>query len=130
MELITILSTIILIATISTFILSIGAYILFKIRSRKEQKIILQSARSSKAELITADDEEEGTVQDEIFEMKNERTKIAADDQEDVKTPKRIIKSVQKIETDKSNTPRFKKYSTETLSQFDNDNPSRDLKWR
>jgi hypothetical protein len=35
MELIPILSTIILIATISTFILAIGAYILYKVRERK-----------------------------------------------------------------------------------------------
>lgn len=35
MELIPILSTIILVATISTFLLSIGAYILYKIRERK-----------------------------------------------------------------------------------------------
>ena len=35
MELIPVLSTIILVATISTFILAIGAYILYKIRERK-----------------------------------------------------------------------------------------------
>lgn len=35
MELIPILSTIILVATISTFILSIGAYILYKLREKK-----------------------------------------------------------------------------------------------
>ncbi|MBT8377614.1 MAG: hypothetical protein KJN64_00130 [Ignavibacteria bacterium] len=37
MELIPILSTIILVATISTFILAVGAYILFKIREGKVQ---------------------------------------------------------------------------------------------
>ncbi len=35
MELIPILSTIILVATISTFILAVGAYILYKIREGK-----------------------------------------------------------------------------------------------
>ena len=35
MELIPILSLIILVATISTFILAVGAYILYKIRERK-----------------------------------------------------------------------------------------------
>ncbi len=39
MELIPILSTIILVATISTFILAVGAYILYKIRERKTQQI-------------------------------------------------------------------------------------------
>jgi transposase len=37
MELIPILSTIILVATISTFILAVGAYILYKIREGKER---------------------------------------------------------------------------------------------
>jgi hypothetical protein len=58
MELITILSTIILVATISTFILSIGAYILFKVRSRKEQGVIYNSLGASKAELLTVRDSE------------------------------------------------------------------------
>ncbi len=39
MELIPILSTIILVATISTFILAVGAYILYKIRERKTPRI-------------------------------------------------------------------------------------------
>lgn len=38
MELIPILSTIILVATISTFLLAIGAYILYKVRERKYQR--------------------------------------------------------------------------------------------
>lgn len=36
MEIVPILSTIILVATIATFILAIAAYILFKIRQRNE----------------------------------------------------------------------------------------------
>ena len=38
MELIPVLSTIILIATISTFLLAIGAYILYKVREGKGQQ--------------------------------------------------------------------------------------------
>lgn len=51
MELIPILSLIILVATISTFILAVGAYILYKIRERKGTQIAAQPS-SIPAELI------------------------------------------------------------------------------
>ncbi len=53
MELIPILSTIILIATISTFLLAIGAYILYKIRERKYQHSITSMPSSYQAEVLT-----------------------------------------------------------------------------
>ncbi len=53
MELIPILSTIILVATISTFILAIGAYILYKVRERKGQAAVAQQPAEVKGELIT-----------------------------------------------------------------------------
>lgn len=53
MELIPILSTIILVATISTFILAIGAYILYKIREAKGQQVSVPVPSTVKAELIT-----------------------------------------------------------------------------
>ena len=43
MELIPILSTIILVATISTFILAVGAYILYKVQEKKADKILVNS---------------------------------------------------------------------------------------
>lgn len=51
MELIPILSLIILVATISTFILAVGAYILYKIRERKGRQQAAQPA-SVPAELV------------------------------------------------------------------------------
>ncbi len=51
MELIPILSLIILVATVSTFILAVGAYILYKIRERKGRQASTQPA-SIPAELI------------------------------------------------------------------------------
>lgn len=56
MELIPILSTIILVATISTFVLSIGAYILYKIRERKSEKTKRTIPAPLQAELVVPSD--------------------------------------------------------------------------
>ena len=53
MELIPILSTIILVATISTFLLAIGAYILYKVREQKGQAASFRQPSEIKAELVT-----------------------------------------------------------------------------
>jgi hypothetical protein len=52
MELIPILSLIILVATISTFILAVGAYILYKIRERKGVTVQAAQPASIPAELL------------------------------------------------------------------------------
>ncbi len=53
MELIPILATIILVATICTFILAIGAYILYKIRERKGEAVIAKKTDVVEGELLT-----------------------------------------------------------------------------
>lgn len=53
MELIPILATIILMATISTFFLAIGAYVLYKIRERKGVRVEKLQPQTIKAELVT-----------------------------------------------------------------------------
>jgi len=53
MELIPILATIILMATISTFILAIGAYILYKVRERQAQQVEAAQPSTLQAELLT-----------------------------------------------------------------------------
>lgn len=53
MELIPILSTIILVATISTFILAIGAYILYKIRESRGELYVAAGPTEVRAELVT-----------------------------------------------------------------------------
>lgn len=53
MELIPILSTIILVATISTFLLAIGAYILYKVREKKGQAATITPPQEVEAELVT-----------------------------------------------------------------------------
>lgn len=56
MELIPILSTIILVATISTFLLSIGAYVLYKIRERRTTVVSAAPTRTMQAELVVPAD--------------------------------------------------------------------------
>lgn len=53
MELIPILSLIVLTATVSTFILAVGAYILYKVRERKGQTITTQKPDVVQAEMVT-----------------------------------------------------------------------------
>lgn len=53
MELIPILSMIILVATISTFILAVGSYILYKVRERKSQQAAVQRPAVYQAEIVS-----------------------------------------------------------------------------
>jgi hypothetical protein len=57
MELIPILATIILVATISTFILAIGAYILYKVRESRGQQVEVIQPSTVQAELFTPESE-------------------------------------------------------------------------
>lgn len=52
MELIPILSTIILVATISTFILAVGAYILYKVQEKRADQYARREAATERAEFI------------------------------------------------------------------------------
>lgn len=52
MELIPILSTIILVATISTFILAVGAYILYKVQEKKADEYARKEVEQKQAELL------------------------------------------------------------------------------
>ncbi|HEY6906710.1 MAG TPA: hypothetical protein VI230_04540 [Ignavibacteriaceae bacterium] len=58
MELIPILSTIILVATICTFILAVGAYILYKVRERRSEQVQYPPPSSVHAELVTPEESE------------------------------------------------------------------------
>jgi hypothetical protein len=52
MELIPILSTIILVATISTFILAVGAYILYKVQETRADQYARKEVEQQQAELL------------------------------------------------------------------------------
>ena len=75
MELIPILSTIILVATISTFILAVGAYILFKIREGKTQKKPVTEPANLYAEYILPKDKKVKKVfVEDIVQTRPEKT--------------------------------------------------------
>lgn len=63
MELIPILSTIILVATIMTFILAIGAYVLYKIRERRGQTASVEYPSRINAELVSVHEYQDEPVQ-------------------------------------------------------------------
>lgn len=62
MELIPILATIILVATISTFFLSIGAYILYKVREARGVRAKAAPPQTVQAELVTPEQVAEPTM--------------------------------------------------------------------
>ena len=131
MELIAILSTIILVATISTFILSIGAYILYKIRSRREQRPLLNTVGPTKAELVTV--HEHGNIE-EIRQAAGRANlpRIHLDDleREVAKTDRRIINSKEKIREDNTASSKYSKYHAEGYSTYDKDRSSGDIQWK
>ncbi len=80
MELIPILATIILVATISTFILAIGAYILYKVRESKGQQMEVIQPSTVQAELL-------------VPEMVAEQVKV----QETQRVPGQLIYEPQRV---------------------------------
>lgn len=131
MELITILSTIILIATISTFILSIGAYILFKIRSRGEQKPALNDFSPTKAELVTVRKQEDFDEIRQPAESSNRR-RVFFNDYEMEKDERdlRSSNSERKSKTKRTGLSKYRKYTSEGYSSTDGDRSSGDLQWK
>lgn len=64
MELVPILATIILVSTISTFILAIGAYVLYKVRERRGRRVEVAQPSKIQAELLTPEMQERTYTQD------------------------------------------------------------------
>lgn len=148
MELIPILSTIILVATISTFILSIGAYILYKIRERKSESIKRTIPAPLQAELVVPSDvipsrtsanevkppqyQSPFTVQSPSVQAKKEKIK-----KERLTDPKRFsvedIKDVppsQKQFARRSRDTKFFKYTSEGYIPTGEDKMAGVTKWR
>jgi uncharacterized ion transporter superfamily protein YfcC len=131
MELITILSTIILVATISTFILSIGAYILYKIRSRREQKPLMHAVGKTKAELVTVHEQRNfEEIRQTAGRTNLPRVHLDELESDAVKTERRINNSKEKIRNESTASSKYVKYSTEGYSSFDKDRSSGDLQWK
>lgn len=130
MELITILSTIILIATISTFILSIGAYVLYKIRDRREQNPVYGTVGQTQAELVSVGEQAEW----EELKRKSGKSnlkRVYFDDFEIEKEnyEKKFVNRTEKPKPDKSSL-RFVKYTSERYPVSDKENSSGELQWK
>ena len=146
MELIPILATIILVATISTFILAIGAYILYKIRERKGEAAVARKPTVVEGELLTP-------LEQIKYDYETDKTKIAKrigeayireDKPETPKStvvvqkgkpgplPKRKIQEEpkQKRELKLNNEDKFFKYTTEGYVPPIEDEAVSKIKWR
>ncbi|HVO75507.1 MAG TPA: hypothetical protein VMT35_15870 [Ignavibacteriaceae bacterium] len=132
MELIPILSTIILAATAATFILAIGAYILYKIRERRVKSNIIQPPPKYEAELVAPAKNENEEIPDDL--------KVQPDD---LKRIKRNLDSLKdsagkKEQMDVSLEPKeakkikskFLKYTSEGFISPKDDKKKETTRWR
>ena len=137
MELIPILSTIILVATISTFILAVGAYILFKIREGKFQKQPVTESVNLQAEYIVPKDKDVKKIfVEDIVQTKPER-KILEDRYKHITTVEEDRAQDQAIEDEKLNEvnveipkQKFVNIQTLDLPEQKNEINSGEIKWR
>lgn len=145
MELIPILSTIILVATISTFLLAIGAYILYKVREAREVQPSTQGPSELKGELVTpayASQQVQYPVYAEKYASQRKPIFIKQEKQASQPrfTPRPQQYNAEKSKQgafvvgktqSKSTAPKFLKYTTEgyVTPQEDNKNKGT-LKWR
>ena len=148
MELIPILSTIILVATICTFILAIGAYILYKIRERRGEQVQYPPPSSVHAELVTPDESE---YRREEF-VRPEQRNVPVE-QHYVKTPPKPAvypesreqqgakpryysteegeaAKYARVKTEKTTGKKFLKYTSEGYVPTEEDKQTGVLKWR
>jgi hypothetical protein len=148
MELIPILSTIILVATICTFILAIGAYILYKIREKRGEQTHYTPPSTVHAELITPD---ESGYRREEFTRPEQLSKPA--ESHYVRTPtgsgtypgsrqyqgtkpeyystsEREAARYERLKTEKATGKKFLKYTSEGYVPTEEDKNTGVLKWR
>ncbi len=144
MELIPILSAIILIATISTFILAVGAYILYKMRERKGYIEKQQEYKQIEAEILyprqkRADIEEELGRKEYIRSQFNKeaappKQKVYAENKKAAE-PVPVV-DLAAVGADKSPASKFLKYTSDGYVSIENSGSSEanktkeNLKWR
>ena len=150
MELIPILSTIILVATICTFILAIGAYILYKIREGKPQYAYQTKPASVKAELIVPSEaafskDSTSTEQEKVLSVepgitREEYTKQRQPSQsKQTPEPREYKSEEEKVQKQKvrirphdrvSDENKFLKYTSDGYIPTQEDRNSGEVKWR
>ena len=146
MELIPILSTIILVATISTFILAVGAYILYKIREGRVKVSHHKKPEYLEAEYFVPREKKEHKIfVEEILKPKtnsgiNEvvNEKIKSNDEKKLQTKFRVVEDfskdakretghIREVEIPKQKFERFT-FDPDTLSSAGSVNE--EIKWR
>ncbi len=148
MELIPILSTIILVATISTFILAIGAYILYKVREGKQQHTSAVKPAIVKAELVTPTNAQqtEQLRTNEQRQVRKVEPGISREINIQERTPsqsrytpeprgyksseEKVSKEKSRVEQRLSDENKFLKYTTEGYVPPEEDRNSGAVKWR
>ena len=132
MELIPILSTIILVPTISTFILAIGAYILFKVQEKRADKFVKRGQEMEKAELLEPVNFGEKKL---AFEQSVKSHVLSHDNQSSLPTVKKSStgtynpKSKEKISKSKPTGKKYMKYDSLGYRSINDDN-KRIITWR
>jgi hypothetical protein len=137
MELIPILSTIILVATISTFILAVGAYILFKIREGKAQKQpVIKHANLQAEYIVPKHKQTEKIFVEDIVQTKPKRT-ILEDRYKQFTTTEEAGFQRQTMDNEKRKElnveiPKQKYVNVQTLDSPEEQNEynSGEIKWR
>jgi hypothetical protein len=147
MELIPILSTIILVATICTFILAIGAYILYKIREGRQNASYQSKPSVIKAEVVSPS---ETLVNQQIRTEQRQFRKVEPGISSDIDTQERkpsqsrytpephgyrqtvekTVKEKTKVDQRLSDENKFLKYTSEGYVSPKEDRNSGAVKWR
>ncbi len=143
MELIPILSTIILVATISTFILAVGAYILYKIRERKYQESKASRYEMQQAELVEpAELQQEKIYVDDIINQvkrvpKKEvryqpviQGKSTLSPQYSSRKQRENLEKTRKEQKPEIPDSRYLKYTDEGYISLKEDRDNGEIKWR
>ncbi|MGE5796786.1 MAG: hypothetical protein ACM339_12820 [Ignavibacteria bacterium] len=131
MELIPILSTIILAATASTFILAVGAYILYKIRERRGKRNIIHSPMKYEAEFLMPVGNENEKIPDELKSHQPDDLKIVKQNlnilsiKDDVENKNQgELKDAKRIKS------KFLKYTSEGYISPKDDKKKGIIRWR
>ena len=131
MELIPILSTIILVATISTFILAVGAYILFKVHERQADQHASRHLAIERAELLEPENIDEDKFPGDV----TKETEIVVERQiHPVETTVKREDANKKFKQDVNSTIKRKplgtKYTKINSKGKLNDRDAEDIRWK
>ena len=130
MELIPILSTIILVATISTFILAIGAYILYKLQEKRAEQYEVREVKSETAEVVEPG---EFGRRELVIEKPKEKPVFVKRHYQPVETivkEERIYRRSQQKERFNTSEPKFMKYTSDGYVATNEDKDSGVISWR